>query len=420
MFAVSGENPEIILLTTLCVTDETVVNGAQLFYGKQFGIGDPISSRETWLLGLTNAAPYLCCAFLGSWVTIPANHYLGRRGTIFAACVVSALACLWSAFTNSWWHLFIARFFLGFGIGPNSATVPMYTAETAPARIRGALTMQWQVWTAFGIMLGYASDLAFYKVRDMAGVTGLNWRLMLGSAMIPAILVLLLVYSVPESPRWYMSKRKHKKAYQSLVRLRFSKIQAARDLFLMHTSFEADAAINTSKDRRNMFVELYRTPRNRRALLASEIVMFMQQFCGINVIAYYSSAIFVQAHFSEVSALAASLGFGVINFLFALPAIHTIDTYGRRTLLLITFPSMAICLFFTGFSFFIPDDTMHTARIACIALGIYLFGVVYSPGAGPVPFTYSAEAYPLYVRSYGMSVGQFTLPDLAQSRLDLC
>jgi hypothetical protein len=69
---------------------------------------------------------------------------------------------------------------------------------------------------------------------------------------------------------------------------------------------------------------------------------------------------------------------------------------------------MSIFMLFTGFSFYIPDDTMHTARIACIALGIYLFGMVYSPGEGPVPFTYSAEAYPLYVRSYGMSLATAT------------
>jgi MFS family permease len=107
-----------------------------------------------------------------------------------------------------------------------------------------------------------------------------------------------------------------------------------------------------------------------------------------------------------VPALASSLGFGVINWLFALPAFYTIDTFGRRNLLLTTFPLMALFMFFTGFSFWIPADS--TAHIACIALGIYLFGVVYSPGEGPVPFTYSAEAYPLYIRPIGMSLATAT------------
>ena len=99
---------------------------------------------------------------------------------------------------------------------------------------------------------------------------------------------------------------------------------------------------------------------------------------------------------------------GIINFLFALPAVYTIDTFGRRNLLLTTFPLMAICLFFTGFCFWIPSDS--NARIACVALGIYLFGMVYSPGEGPVPFTYSAEAYPLYIRDIGMSLATGTRP----------
>ena len=123
------------------------------------------------------------------------------------------------------------------------------------------------------------------------------------------------------------------------------------------------------------------------------------------MIAYYSSAVFVEGGFSELSALAASLGFGIINFLFAIPAIYTIDTFGRRNLLLTTFPLMSIFLLFTGFVFWIQNET---ARVACIALGIYLFGMVYSPGEGPVPFTYSAEAYPLYVRTYGMSLATAT------------
>lgn len=132
------------------------------------------------------------------------------------------------------------------------------------------------------------------------------------------------------------------------------------------------------------------------------------QFCGVNVIAYYSSNIFLEAKFPVSSALSASLGWGVVNWLFAIPAIYTIDTFGRRNLLLTTFPLMSLFLLFTGFSFYIPEDTKHTARIGCIALGLYLFGVVYSPGEGPVPFTYSAEAYPLYVRAYGMALATAT------------
>ncbi|RDW62783.1 MFS transporter-11 [Coleophoma crateriformis] len=398
----------VIILCSTCAAvqgmDETVVNGAQIFYAKQFGIGDKTSQRDSWLVGLVNSAPYLCCAFIGCWLTIPFNNWFGRRGTIFLTCCFSALACFWQAFTNTWWHMFIARFALGLGIGPKSATVPIYAAECTPPQIRGALVMQWQMWTAFGIMVGYAADLAFYSVPDKPNITGLNWRLMMGSAMLPAVIVLCFVFLCPESPRWYMSKNKYQKAYQAMIKLRYNKVQAARDIFYMHTLLEAEKAsllVGQSKVK-----EMFTVPRNRRAMQASEFVMFMQQFCGVNVIAYYSSEVFVQANLSESAALAASLGWGCINFLFAIPAVYTIDTFGRRNLLLTTFPLMSLCLFFTGFSFWIPSSS--TAHVACIALGLYLFGIVYSPGEGPVPFTYSAEAYPLYIRAQGMSLATAT------------
>ncbi|GAA5951548.1 hypothetical protein JCM3765_005966 [Sporobolomyces pararoseus] len=129
-------------------------HGTNLFWAPQFGLittpGTPGSDRNEWLLGLVNGAPYLCCAVIGCWLTAPLNNWLERRGTIFLTATLSALTCIWSGCTNSWEHLFAARFVLGLGIGPKSATVPVYGAETAPPLIRGALVMQWQVWTAFG------------------------------------------------------------------------------------------------------------------------------------------------------------------------------------------------------------------------------------------------------------------------------
>lgn len=170
--------------------------------------------------------------------------------------------------------MFIARFVLGFGIGPKSTTVPIYAAECAPKPIRGALIMQWQIWTAFGIMLGLVSDLVFYKVKDTPRVTGLNWRLMMGSAMFPAIIVFLFVFKCPESPRWYMSKGRHSAAFKALQRLRHIKIQAARDLFYMaeHLKLETGMAEGQSRLR-----ELFTVKRNKRAMVASEILMFLQQ-----------------------------------------------------------------------------------------------------------------------------------------------
>ncbi|GAA95856.1 hypothetical protein E5Q_02513 [Mixia osmundae IAM 14324] len=415
------KNPGTLYWLVICCSlaaavqgmDESVISGANLFFPQQFGIAtstdvDPtltaaqISQNEL-LLGLVNGAPYLCCAILGCWLTTPLNDWFGRRGAIFITAMISFLTCIWSGVTNSWPHLFAARFVLGIGIGAKSATVPVYAAECSPPAIRGALVMMWQTWTAFGIMIGYVADLVFYNVKDTAHVTGLNWRLMLGSAGFPAIIVCVQVLFLPESPRWYMLRNRHRSAFESIRRLRYDDIQTSRDLFTMHCLLEAEKDVIHT---RNRYLEIFTIPRNRRAMQASTIVMFMQQFCGVNVIVYYVATIFTEAGFSNQSALLASFGFGAINFTFALPAILTIDNFGRRNLVLTCLPPMAASLLLTGFGFFIPED--NKAHIAVIALGIYIFGILYSPSMGPVPFSYSAEAYPLSVRTIGMSLATAT------------
>jgi MFS family permease len=123
--------------------------------------------------------------------------------------------------------------------------------------------------------------LAFYFIPDTPGVTGLNWRLMLGSAGVPGLIVCIQVLFAPESPRWLISKGRYEDAFNELCRLRFSRVQAARDLYYIHVLLEAE---NEMKQGRNRVVEMFTIPRNRHAALASWVVMFGQQFCGVNVI----------------------------------------------------------------------------------------------------------------------------------------
>jgi MFS family permease len=118
------------------------------------------------------------------------------------------------------------------------------------------------------------------------------------------------------------------------------------------------------------------------------------------VIAYYSTTIFIESGYSTNSALLASMGTGILNWVFAIPALFTIDRWGRRNLLLFTFPFLAIFLLWTGFSFWF---TANQTKVGMVTTGMYLFEVFYSPGEGPVPFTYSAEAFPVHVRDVGMS-----------------
>ncbi|OJJ51343.1 hypothetical protein ASPZODRAFT_364370 [Penicilliopsis zonata CBS 506.65] len=399
---------QLYFLATMCSLaaavqgmDETVNNGAQAIYLKQLGIttGRFSTSMADNITGLVVGAPYLACAILGCWLTEPLNRYFARRGTIFISCLIAAVASIWEGVANSWVNLFIARFVLGLGIGSKSSTVPVYAAECSPAPIRGALVMMWQMWTAFGIMLGNIMGVAFMSLPD-----NLSWRLMLGSTVVLPLLVCAQVYLCPESPRWLIQHNKIPKAYESFRVLRPTDLQAARDLYYAHVGVELERKINRGKNFFTMFKELFTVPRNARATLATWIVMFMQQFCGVNVIAYYSTTIFTSSGYSTQQALLASMGTGILNWVFALPAFFTIDTWGRRNLLLFTFPWLSIFLFWSGFSFWIqPSNPTSKKRVAMVTTGMYLFECFYSPGEGPVPFTYSAEAFPLHVREVGMS-----------------
>lgn len=237
----------------------------------------------------------------------------------------------------------------------------------------------------------------------------LNWRLMLASPMLLPLIAAAYVFTLPESPRWLLLKARqgktayYEKAFRSLCRLRHSRLQAARDLFLMHHLLDGEEKI---KQNRNRFVELWSVDRNRRALVASLTVMFLQQICGVNVMAFYSSEI-LSPVLGDKAGLLASMGFGILNFLFALPAVYTIDTFGRRNLLLCTYPFLAFFQLLTAMGFLLP--TSSHSQTGLVLTGMYLFSIFYSPGQGPVPFVYSAESMPLYVRDLGMSMATATL-----------
>jgi sugar porter (SP) family MFS transporter len=380
--------------------DQTGSNGANLSFPTEFGIPDsadqPHHARNSWLVGVVNAAPYISAAFCGCWLSDPLNNYLGRRGTIFVTALILIATPIASGFTHSWQTLFVVRLILGIGMGAKGSTVPVFAAENSPAQIRGALVMGWQLWTAFGIFLGFAANVIVENAGRIA------WRLQLGSAFIPAVPLAIGIFFCPESPRWLMKKNRYPDAYRSLIRLRHSSLQAARDLYYIHVQLVEESKIIRADTYITRFTELFTIPRVRRATLASFVVMIAQQMCGINIIAFYSSTIFVEANYTARQALYASLGFGAVNFVFAFPALFTIDTFGRRTLLLFTFPQMAWTLLAAGLCFLIPESA-GTTRIGLIALFVFMFAAFYSPGEGPVPFTYSAEIFPLAQREQGMA-----------------
>ncbi|GJN71393.1 sugar porter (SP) family MFS transporter [Purpureocillium lilacinum] len=379
--------------------DQTGSNGATIFFPAAYGLDEAGSDIDAIIVGLLNAGPYIGSALLGCWLADPLNNRLGRRGAIFFAGNFLIWPVIGSAFCRTWPQQMVCRLLMGVGMGAKASTVPIYAAENAPAAIRGALVMSWQMWTAFGIMMGTAFNLAVYAVPNI------NWRLMLGAPFLPAVPLLSLIFFCPESPRWYMKKGRYFDAWQSMMVLRHHPIQVARDIYYISAQLELEKQIVGKTNYATRFGQLFTIPRVRRANLAAFTVMIAQQMCGINIIAFYSTSIFTQSGLDARKAMIGSFGFGVVNWLFAFPAFWTIDTFGRRSLLLFTFPQMFWTLLAAGLCTLLPQGTKENPneiRTGLVCLFVYLFGAFYSPGEGPVPYTYSAEVYPLSHRETGM------------------
>jgi hypothetical protein len=183
---------------------------------------------------------------------------------------------------------------MGIGIGAKNATVPIFSAELAPARIRGALVMFWQLWVSTlspvfcigtadipcqvvaGIFLGFCANVI---VKDTGRIA---WRLQLGSAFIPSFILLCGIWFTPESPRWLMKHGKYEKAFRSFVKIRSHPIIAARDYYYSYVIYKEELAIAGGSGYFSRMRDCFTIPRIRRANYAASTVMLAQQMCGIN------------------------------------------------------------------------------------------------------------------------------------------
>ncbi|KAK4560641.1 hypothetical protein LTR86_005219 [Recurvomyces mirabilis] len=444
-----------VTIITLCVAavvqgwNQTGTNGANLNWPQQFGLNlpgcDP-KGPDAWIFAIVNAATYLSASLVGCWLSDPLNEYFfGRRAAICVSAIVILASIIGGACARTWQELLACRILLGIGMGCKASVVPVFAAEVAPAHIRGSLVMNWQLFDAFGILLGFSANLAVSQVGRTA------WRWQIASSVLPVIVLLSLIYVCPESPRFEIKRGRYHTAYQNLILLRFHPILAAKELLYIHFQSQVESrfigprkhtvvgpdqpqgteekALERHRRRAmwrrppasvNYWEKLYylfTVKRNRRALVAAVVCMVSQQLCGTNVLQFFSSTFYCDAHAQDQSGnivsnqsylqpLWLSWGIGLSNFLFAFPAYYFIDRRGRRWLLLVTIPLMAITMLAAGLSFLIPAT--EAAHTPIIAFWTFLFMVFYSVGMGPVPFTLSAEVFPLESRVVGMSFAVFT------------
>jgi SP family arabinose:H+ symporter-like MFS transporter len=312
---------------------------------------------------------------------------LGGRESlrILAGCyVISALGC---AFAWSWPSLLVFRFIGGLGIGGSSVLGPVYIAEIAPARWRGMLVGSFQINIVVGILLAYLSNFLIGL-----GQFGINeWRWQLGIAAAPAVLFLIMLFGIPRSARWLVTKNRIPEACDVLDRLGSPDGQSELDDII--ASVHVDGVAHSEP----LFQRKYRLP----IYLAFTVAAF-NQLAGINAILYYLNYIFAMAGFSKVSGDLQAVAVGAMNLVATLLGMSLIDKLGRKTLLLIGGCGMTFCLSGVAFVFF---SHQHQDLLVWFLVAYIAFFAI---SQGAVIWVYISEVFPNRVRSKGQSLGSST------------
>jgi sugar porter (SP) family MFS transporter len=309
---------------------------------------------------------------------------LGGRETLRITAVLYVISAVGCGLAWNWDALLVFRFLGGLGIGASSVLGPVYITELAPAKWRGRMVGTFQVNVVVGILLAYASNFA---IRMLHLGTG-EWRLQLGVAAVPAVLFLILLFGIPRSPRWSVSKARIDEALE-VLKLMGDPAPEAEVADIQLALKESNAVANEP-----VFQWKYRYP----LFLAITIGAF-NQLAGINAILYYLNSIFAQAGFSQMSGDLQAIAIGATNLVFTLLGMTLIDRLGRKTLLLIGAAGTAACL--SGVAYVFLTNSHHAALLWLLVVYIAFFAV----SQGAVIWVYIGEVFPNVVRNKGQSVG---------------
>lgn len=365
--------------------DTGVISGAIPFLQQDFGLTDGTIEFIT-TAGLIGA---IVGALIGGSVT----DGLGRRKVLILSGIIFGVGALWSGFASNATSLILARLFLGVAIGTASFAVPLYIAEISPTKVRGTLVSLFQLMITIGILVSYFSDFLFANEADVT-----CWRPMFYVGVIPAIILLVGMIFMPESPRWLFANGRSEEAMAVLVR---TEGDGAKDV--------ADSINNEiAKDRQNTSTwgDLFRKEWKYPLIIAVGI-MFIQQFVGINTVMYYSPKIFQMAGFDgSVAAIGASIGVGAINVIATLLSVYFVDRIGRRKLFFIGMTGMVISLTLLAGSF-IADfgDASKFVTVGCTLLYVTFYAV----SVGPLGWLIISEVFPQKLRGKGSSIGSLSV-----------
>ncbi|WP_255314102.1 sugar porter family MFS transporter [Moellerella wisconsensis] len=357
--------------------DTGVIAGALPFISKTFHI----SALQQELVVSSMMFGAAVGAISSGWLT----SFRGRKGTLLISAMLFIIGAISSAFSPNVEVLIISRLILGLAIGISSFTAPIYLSEIAPKKIRGGMISMYQLMITIGILVAFISDTGFSY--DGA------WRWMLGIITIPAILLLIGVSFLPESPRWLATKERMGEAKDILLKLR----QTSQEVEIELTEIK-----NSLKLKQTGF-KLFRQNNNfRRAVILGIGLQFMQQLTGINVIMYYAPKVFSLAGFaSTTQQMYGTILIGLINVIATFIAISIVDRFGRRPILLTGFTVMTIGMGALAFMFQMDNHTVFSQYFSVLMLLVFILGFAMS--AGPLIWVLCSEIQPLKGRDFGIT-----------------
>jgi len=357
-------------------------NGEKMSYG-----------RSTFMYAIvvsTFAIGGMVGGFIGGWI---ANKF-GRKGGLLINNIVgiaAALAMVLSKHITSYELLIVGRCLIGVNCGLNTSLVPMYISEIAPLNLRGGLGTVNQLAVTVGLLTSQVLG-----VEPLLG-TDEGWPYLLGIAVFPSILQLILLPVCPESPRYLLiSKGQEQAARDALRRLRnTSNIEDDID------EMRAEEQAQQAESKITMF-ELLRSPTLRMPLLIAIVMQLSQQLSGINAVFYYSTNLFITTGLSETSAKYATIGIGSVMVLMTLVSIPLMDRSGRRTLHLYGLGGMFIFSIFITISFLVKELVSWIWWLSVVSTLFYV--VFFAVGPGSIPWMITAELFSQGPRPAAMSV----------------
>jgi len=373
--------------------DTGVIAGSQLYFTEYFNF---TPAEQGWAV---SSALYGCLAgaLVGGYLT---KHF-SRKYTLILAAVLFTVSAWGSGIAESLSQLVIYRIIGGLGVGMASLAAPMYIAEIAPPKDRGRMVSYYQLAIVVGFFVVFLATY-FIGGGDTHGVgpevieeihehnVNQGWRMMLWSELLPAGAFLLLLFSVPHSPRWLMLKGRIEEAKSVLARITSNEQEAAAEL----SDIQQSLANNPSPKMAHVFAKGIGF-----ALFLGVMLSIFQQITGINAILYYGAEIFSNAlGYGPEDALKQQLWLASVNLIFTFIAIYTVDSLGRKPLFIAGTIGMFLGLSILGL-------TIYTQQMGVISLlAILLFIGSFAMSMGPVVWVMLSEMFPNNVRSVAMSI----------------